>query len=43
MLSQEDAKIVARGIENYREAKALLRKWEDETVRVLKASHDRKD
>lgn len=42
VLSQEDAEIVARGIANYRAAKALLRNWEDETVRVLRASHDRK-
>lgn len=43
VLSKEDAKIVARGIANYREAKALLRRWEDETVRVFKVSRDRKD
>ncbi len=43
VLSPEDAKIVARGSENYRRAKALLRQWEDETVRVLKASCDRQD
>ena len=35
VLSPEQAKIVARGIENYREARALLRRWEAETVRSL--------
>jgi hypothetical protein len=41
VLSPEDAAIVAKGIKNYRQAKALLRKWEEETVRVLKISRGR--
>jgi hypothetical protein len=43
VLSREDAEIVARGIENYRQTKTLLRRWEEETVRVLKAPRDRQD
>ena len=35
VLAPEDADIVARGIENYREARALLRKWEEETVQII--------
>lgn len=32
VLSPEQAEIVARGIENYREARELLRRWEEETA-----------
>lgn len=35
VLAPEDAEIVARGIENYREARALLRRWEEEVVRII--------
>jgi hypothetical protein len=35
VLAPEDAEIVARGIENYREARALLRKWEEETAQII--------
>ncbi len=35
VLSKEKAEIVARGIENYREAKELLRRWEEETVETI--------
>lgn len=35
VLSPEQADIVARGIENYRKARALLRRWEEETVRSI--------
>jgi hypothetical protein len=36
VLSPEQAEIVARGIKNYRQAKRLLRSWEEETVRDIK-------
>jgi hypothetical protein len=42
VLSSQDAAIVARGIANYRKAKALLRKWEAQTVQGLKNSRARK-
>ena len=35
VLSREQAELVARGIENYREVRALLRRWEEETVRSI--------
>jgi hypothetical protein len=35
VLSPEQAKIVTKGIENYRKVKALLRRWEEETVRAM--------
>lgn len=39
VLSPEQAKIVARGIENYRETKELLRGWEAETARIIEIRH----
>lgn len=33
VLSPEQARVVAKGIKNYRSIRDLLRKWEDETVR----------
>lgn len=41
VLSREDAAIVKRGIKNHGAVKALLRRWEKETVRVLKRSRGR--
>lgn len=35
VLSLEQVEIVARGIENYREAKELLRRWEEETAATI--------
>ncbi|MFQ5473258.1 MAG: DUF6788 family protein [Planctomycetota bacterium] len=35
VLAPEDAEVVRKGIENYREARTLLRKWEEETVRDI--------
>jgi hypothetical protein len=35
VLLQEQAVIVAKGIKNYRQVKALLRRWEEETVRAM--------
>ena len=35
VLSREQAEIVGRGIENYREVRKLLRRWEEETVRSI--------
>ncbi len=35
VLSREQAEIVARGIKNYREARELLRGWEEETVKTI--------
>ena len=35
VLLPEQANIVARGIENYRQIRALLLKWEEETVRTV--------
>jgi len=37
VLSPEQAEVVARGIENYRSIRDLLRKWEDETVRTVES------
>lgn len=37
VLSPEQAKVVARGIKNYRAIRDLLRKWEDETVRTVES------
>lgn len=42
VLSAEDAEVVAQGIENYREARELLRKWEEETVRIMETSRHAK-
>jgi hypothetical protein len=42
VLSQDQAEIVARGIENYRQLKTLLRKWEEETVRSIESRHTAK-
>ena len=35
VLLPEQAKIVAKGIENHRQVRGLLRKWEEETVHAL--------
>lgn len=35
VLLPEQAEIVAKGIENYRQVRALLRRWEEETVRTI--------
>lgn len=35
VLSQDQARIVGRGIENYKKVKGLLRQWEGETVRHI--------
>ena len=42
VLSLDQAKIVAKGIGNYRTLKALLRKWEDETLRSIETRRARK-
>ena len=43
VLFPEQAKIVAKGIENYRQVKALLRKWEEETVKIIETQAESKD
>lgn len=35
VLLPEQADIVAKGIKNYRQVRALLREWEEQTVRAL--------
>jgi len=35
VLPPEQAKIVAKGIKNYRKVRTLLRRWEEETVRAM--------
>ncbi len=42
MMSPEQAEIVAGGIENYREAKELLRRWEEETVKTIEIARKAK-
>ena len=42
VLSPDQAKIVAKGIVNYRTLKALLRKWGEETLRSIKTRHAQK-
>jgi len=37
ILSPEQAKLVAKGIANYRKARQLLRRWEADTTRLIEA------
>ena len=40
LLSQDQAKIAKQAIKNYKAIKAILRVWEQETIKVLRALKD---
>ena len=42
VLSAEQAKVVAKGIENYRKIRGLLREWEEETLRNVESRRNPK-
>ena len=43
LLAPEEVRIIQRGLRNYRAVMRTVRRWEDETVRVINALRDRKD